>query len=167
MTCEPKYNNESNQEYRDIFYLYAQGLINFYNECLSTDMSDSDTDEKLLHKAVDIKYYHKIYKHINKYFEIKGNRLEIQALFLDDNVKTHKELLKYVMLEKYGNIEVEEIIDRIAYMSELLYYDKNIIKFASICDANNYENDNYEKNNDNYENNNYYTAEARVLEKLL
>jgi hypothetical protein len=140
MTCEAKYNNVSNQEYRDIFYLYAHGIINFYKELLSNDMLDSDTDEELIHKAVDIKYYHKIYKHIDKYFEIKGNRSEILAVFLDDNVKTHKELFKYVTMEKYGNIEVQEIIDRVAYMSELLYYDKNIIKFASICDANNYNN---------------------------
>jgi len=68
------------------------------------------------------------------------------------------------MIEEYGNIELQEIIDRIADMSDMLYYDKNTIIFACICGANNYnnrgnyENDYYE--NENYENNNYYTAKA-------
>ena len=178
MTGDPKYNDESDEEYRDIFYLYAHGLINSYNEWLSTDMLDSDTDEELIHKARDIKYYHEIYKHIDKYFEIKGNQLEIQAELLDENVKTHKELFKYVMMDEYGNIEVHEIIDRIADMGEVLYHDDNTIGLACICGANNYNNrennvnDNYnnrENNvNDNYENenenNNYYTAEAGYYE---
>ncbi len=165
---EPKYNDIFNQEYRDIFYLYAHGLINSYNEWLSVDMLDSDTDEELMCKARDIKYYHEIYKHIDRYFDIKGNRLTIQETFLDDKVKIHKELLEYVTMEEYGNIELDKIIYRIAEMGELLYYDKNTLMLSCICGTNccnnneNYHNENYDNNN--YDDENYYTYETWYYE---
>ena len=153
---QSKYNYEDNEEYRDIFYLYAHGLINSYNEWLSLDMLESETDELLIYKALDMRYYHNIYKHIGKYFDIKGNRSATQEHFMDNEVKTHKELIKYVAMDEYGNIEVQEIINRIAELGDILYYDspaKKTISLACLCGV-----DGYNNNPENYENN-YYTSE--------
>tara|TARA_B100000767_G_C19638163_1_gene481352 strand:+ start:160 stop:648 length:489 start_codon:yes stop_codon:yes gene_type:complete len=154
---QAKYNDEYNEAYRDIFYLYAHGLINSYNEWLSMDMLDSPTDGELIYKALDMKYYHDIYKHIGKYFEIKGNYLETQDHFMDNEVKTHKELIKYVMMDEYGNIEVQEVIDRIAELGDILYYDspdKKTISLACLCGV-----DGYNNNRENYENDDYENEE--------
>ncbi|AET73015.1 hypothetical protein PGAG_00126 [Phaeocystis globosa virus 12T] len=175
-----KYNDEYNEAYRDIFYLYAHGLINSYNEWLSMDMLDSPTDGELIYKAQDMKYYHDIYKHISKYFEIKGNYLETQEHFMDNELKTHKELIKYIMMDEYGNIEVQEIIDRIAELGDILYYDspdKKTISLACLCGVDGYNNNRENYENDDYENydysteqgyyENYYENEARSTNNTL
>jgi len=160
---QAKYNDEYNEVYRDIFYLYAHGLINSYNEWLSMDMLDSPTDGELIYKAQDMRYYHDIYKHIGKYFEIKGNHSATQEHFMDNEVKTHKELIKYVMMDEYGNIEVQEVIDRIAELGDILYYDspdKKTISLACLCGVDGYNNNRENYENDDYENYDYTTEQG-------
>jgi len=82
---------------------------------------------------------------------------------MDNEVKTHKELIKYVMMDEYGNIEVQEVIDRIAELGDILYYDspdKKTISLACLCGVDGYNNNRENYENDDYENYDYTTEQG-------
>ena len=70
---QERYSNENNDEYRDIYYMYVKESIKDYNNWLSVEMLESDSDKLLMDKANDLKYYNSLVEHIEKYFESKKN----------------------------------------------------------------------------------------------
>lgn len=144
---EYSYNKYSSDDYRDIFYLYVYYSIKDYNDNLSVEMLNSDTDNKLLDIADDLKSNYKLYKHIESYFEIKENIDKIKKYLIDEknkieekDINYHKDIYKYYKNTIHTNDEINNMIDTIAEWEEILCYfvcnncSRKHLMFANICD---------------------------------
>jgi len=154
---QERYSNENNDEYRDIYYMYVKESIKDYNNWLSVEMLESDSDKLLMQKANDLKYYNKLVKHIEKYFKLKKNNDIIHNYLKNEESQNHKHIKNHYKTNKFGINEINEMLYIIADWDVLFHYKKKkgttrkYLRYAKLYDLFSERNLNYFEDLENFE----------------
>tara|TARA_B100001778_G_C18314934_1_gene506000 strand:- start:107 stop:607 length:501 start_codon:yes stop_codon:yes gene_type:complete len=136
---QERYSNENNDDYRDIYYMYVKESIKDYNEWLSVEMLESDSDKLLMDKANDLKYYNSLVKHIEKYFKSKKNHDLIMNYLINKESENHKHIEKHYRTNSFGKYEIKEMLDIIVGWNEL-FIKRDVNYFEDFEDLEDFEN---------------------------